>query len=524
MARKSFAGASFGKSFGVFRKMARSSLLKSFRLRLLLLLAALLVLTLSVQYYVNLRAVRRNTQFIVAQQRAIMAGVALGVDSLSSKKYLDQMRDEAKQPLLGEQAELVKNILLVDDQGNILDSLDDQQTPRENPDKTPRYVKVKDITLPPLNSAVERPPDNTPLPEGMTIGRQHRVGNAGAFYFPVETTNGRRYVIVVLDSANTLTALLERQSRQSQLYTLAVLLVTTCLTAIVVWRFTRPIKSLSVGARRVAGGDFSFRVPTSGRQDEMGELTEQFNEMTVKLGRTRELETKLHDAEKAAVVGRLASAIAHEIRNPLNYINLTLDHLRTSFAPGDAAKQEKFAALTTQLKSEVARINTHVTEFLNYSRPAKLELQTVDLYDVARDALRLVEPQAVAGNVGTRVDKQGELPPVMADPESLRSALTNLIINGLQATDGTGGKLSIRLSGEEQGQRVRIEISDTGRGIAPEDISKVFEPYYSTKETGTGLGLAIVRKAVDEHHGTISVKSKLSEGTTFTITLPTNQS
>jgi len=317
---------------------------------------------------------------------------------------------------------------------------------------------------------------------------------------------------------------LERQSRQSQLYTLAVLLATTCLTAIVVWRFTRPIKSLSVGARRVAGGDFSFRVPTSGRQDEMGELTEQFNEMTVKLGRTRELETKLHEAEKAAVVGRLASAIAHEIRNPLNYINLTLDHLRANFAPNDATRQEKFAALTAQLKSEVARINTHVTEFLNYSRPAKLELQPVDLYAVARDALSLVEPQAASSNVETHIDKRGEIPAIMADPESLRSALTNLIINGLQATDGTGGQISIVLSSEDRGQRARIEISDNGRGIAPEDISKVFEPYYSTKETGTGLGLAIVRKAVDDHHGTISVRSKVGEGTTFTITLPTNQS
>jgi len=489
----------------------------------LLLLAALLMLTLSVQYYVNLRAVRRNSQFIIEQQRAIMAGVALGVDSLSSGLYLDKIREQAREPLLGEQSERVKNVLVIDDQGNILDSLDKEQQPRENPDKTLRHIRVKDISLPPLNSAVELPPNNTPLPEGMTVGPGHRTANAAAFYFPVETTIGHRYVIVVLDSANTLAALLKPQAQESLLYTLAVLLVTTCLTGIVVWRFTRPIKSLSVGARRVAGGDFSFRVPTSGRQDEMGELTEQFNEMTVKLGRTRELETKLHEAEKAAVVGRLASAIAHEIRNPLNYINLTLDHLRANFAPNDVARQEKFAALTTQLKSEVARINTHVTEFLNYSRPATLELQTIDLYAVARDALSLVEPQAVASNVETRVDRQSNLPPVMADPESLRSALTNLIINGLQATDGTGGKLSIILSGEEQGRRVRIEISDTGRGIAPEDISKVFEPYYSTKETGTGLGLAIVRKAVDEHHGTISVKSKLGEGTTFTITLPVSE-
>ena len=501
--------------------MAGSRLLKSFRLRLLLLLAALLMATLSVQYYVNQRSVQRNTEFIVQQQQAIVVGVALGVQSISTGKYLYQIRDESTQPLLGEHSERIKNILIVDELGNIKNSLDKNQTPQFNPDKSIRLVNVKDVSLPPMSSAVDLSRDNTPLPQGMTIAPQNKPGSAGAFYFPVVTEMGRRYVIVVLDSANTMTALLKREAQQSLFYTLAVLLVTTGLTALVVWRFTRPIKFLSVGARRVAGGDFSFRVPTSGRQDEMGELTEQFNEMTVKLGRTRELETKLHEAEKAAVVGRLASAIAHEIRNPLNYINLTLDHLRASFAPADYAKQEKFAALTTQLKSEVARINTHVTEFLNYSRPAKLEMQPVDLYAVARDALSLIEPQAAASNVETRVDKHDEVPSVMADAESLRSALTNLIINGLQATDGTGGKLSIMLSDEEQGQRVRIEISDTGRGIAPEDISKVFEPYYSTKETGTGLGLAIVRKAVDEHHGTISVKSKLGEGTTFTITLPT---
>jgi len=484
---------------------------------LLLLLAALLMLTLSVQYYVSLRSVRSNTQFIIEQQQAIMAGVALGVNSLSSGLYLDQMRDPAKQPLLGEQSERVKNVLIVDEQGNIKDSLDKDQNPQESPDKTIRYVRVKDISLPLLKSAVELPADNTPLPEGMTIGHQ---STAGAFYFPVETTKGRRYVIVVLGSANSLMTILRRQARQSLLYTLAVLLITTCLTGIVVWRFTRPIKSLANGARRVAAGDFSFQVPTSGRPDEMGELTELFNEMTIRLGRTRELEAKLYNAEKAVVVGRLASAIAHEIRNPLNYINLTLDHLRATFAPTEPEKQEKFDSLTKQLKVEVARINSRITEFLNYSRPAKLNPQRLDLFAAAGDAMRIFEAQAAENNVEARVDKQGNVPPVMADAESLRSALTNLIINGLQAMDGSGGKLSVVLSGEADGRRARIDVVDSGRGIAPEDISKVFEPYYSTKETGTGLGLAIVKKAIDDHDGTISVKSKVGEGTTFTITLP----
>lgn len=354
----------------------------------------------------------------------------------------------------------------------------------------------------------------------MTIAPHNKTGSAGAFYFPVVTEMGRRYVIVVLDSANTMTVLLKREAQQSLLYTLAVLLVMTCLTAIVVWRFTRPIKYLSIGARRVAGGDFAFRVPTSGRQDEMGELTELFNEMTVKLGRTRELEAQLYNAEKAVVVSRLAAAIAHEIRNPLNYINLTLDHLRATFAPSDPGKQEKFAGLTKQLKVEVARINSRITEFLNYSRPTKLEPWPLDLFAAVSDAMRIFEVQAADCNIETRVETQGEVPPVVADAESLHSALTNLIINGFQAMDGNGGKLSVVLSSADDGRSARIDVTDSGRGIVPEDIAKVFEPYYSTKETGTGLGLAIVKKTIDDHNGTISVKSKVGEGTTFTITLP----
>src|SRR2546423_11997547 len=128
------------------------------------------MLTLAVQYYVNLRSVRSNTQFIVEQQRAIMAGVALGVNSLSSGLYLDQMRDQTQQPLLGEQADRVKNVLIVDDQGDIKDSLDKNQIPQQNPDKSNRYLKVKDISLPPLKGDVEPPSEKPPMPEGMIIG------------------------------------------------------------------------------------------------------------------------------------------------------------------------------------------------------------------------------------------------------------------------------------------------------------------------------------------------------------------
>jgi two-component system sensor histidine kinase HydH len=150
-----------------------------------------------------------------------------------------------------------------------------------------------------------------------------------------------------------------------------------------------------------------------------------------------------------------------------------------------------------------------------------LELQPVNLRDEAEDAVRVISVEAAESGVEIDLEEEGDVPLVMADKESLRSVFTNLLINGLQATDGAGGKILVKLSND--GPRAHIEITDSGRGIAAEDISKVFEPYFSTKETGTGLGLAIVKKAIDDHGGTIAVISKQGSGTTFTITLPAGE-
>ena len=225
-----------------------------------------------------------------------------------------------------------------------------------------------------------------------------------------------------------------------------------------------------MAARRVATGDFDVRVPAD-RQDEMGALSSAFNDMTARLGRTREIESQLHTAEKGAVVGRLAAAIAHEIRNPLNYINLTLDHLRSSFAPEEKTKRETFERLADQLKSEVGRINRHITDFLKYSRPSTLELEPLDLRVQAEDALRVIETQAADSGIKTNIKDEGDVPLVVADKDSLRSAFTNLLINSLEAMDGEGGSIEVKLSAEND-NRARIDITDTGRGIAAERHSQ----------------------------------------------------
>jgi len=495
--------------------------IQSFRARLLLLLALMLGLTLGIQYYFNLRTVRANARMIIEQEQAIMTGIALGLESLQSDKYLDEIIGDLRQPLLNDKNVRVKNILVVDDDGNVRDSLIPEFTPREREDKTTEYVRFKDIQLLPLRSAVQFTKEHEQLPAWIPPSTSVDFGEAGAFYFPVQTDQGRRFIIVVLDSAHTLTNVLERQSSRSALYTLGVLFVTTLVTGFFVWRFTRPIKELSTAARKVASGNFDVQVPIDSL-DEMGTLAGAFNEMTAKLSRARELEMQLHQAEKGAVVGRLAAAIAHEIRNPLNYINLTLDHLRSSFAPDDQNKRTTFVKLTEQLKTEVARINRHISDFLKYSRPSKLELQSVDIRAEAEDALRLVEGRAEECGIETKIVQEGELPRVMADRESLRSVFTNLVINAVEAINGSGGSVWIKLSNAEA-DSVKVEITDSGCGIAADDIAKVFEPYFSTKETGTGLGLAIVKKAVDDHGGTISVASKQGSGTTFTIILPAKE-
>jgi signal transduction histidine kinase len=292
------------------------------------------------------------------------------------------------------------------------------------------------------------------------------------------------------------------------------------VTFLLVWRFTRPITDLSVAARRVAEGDLNVRVPGDDRTDEMGQLAARFNEMTAELEKSKELEDQLRQAEKSAVVGRLGSAIAHEIRNPLNYINLTLDHLRAKFPPPDDSDLAMFRKLIGQIKTEVARINQQISDFLNYSRPASVELQEVTARQLVENSLRIVEGQAEENNIKIAVIEHENVPPVFGDPEYLRSVFNNLFINAIQAMGNEGGNLTIKIERDAADDCVKFEITDTGNGIPAENLSKIFEPYFSTKETGTGLGLAIVQKIVDVHNGTIEVKSEEGKGTKFTVRLP----
>lgn len=488
----------------------------TFRGRLLVILAVLLMATLALQFYLNLKTQDENERRLETQQQTLTAGFKLGTSGITSKEYLlDLLAQPGQQFLDDAERRRIKDVLVVDNGWQVIDSLIADRVPTTADDGTATYKKLSDLTdLPPLVEGSRLGADIDKFPNRKNSANKDSDDEAHAL--AIETSKGRYYVMVLLENNKRAAA---SRAAQPLIYTLGIVLASTLITFLLVWRFTRPIANLSNAARSVAMGDLSVRVPDAERSDEMGVLAWNFNEMTAELGKARDLQEQLRQAEKSAVVGRLGSAIAHEIRNPLNYINLTLDHLKAKFAPGDESKTDEYKRLIGQIKNEVARINQQISDFLNYSRPAKANLQPVDGRKIVEDSLRLVEGQAEENDIKIAVVEHEDVPQIMGDPEFLRSVFNNLFINAVQSMGTQGGKLNIKISPEVRA--VRFEISDTGNGISAENLSKIFEPYFSTKETGTGLGLAIVQKIVEIHDGTIEVESTEGEGTKFTVRLPT---
>lgn len=487
----------------------------TFRGRLLVILAFLIVTTLGVQYYLNLLTQNENTERIALQQETLVAGMKLGVSGITSSEYMQDLLAKPGQTLLGpDERERIIDVITVDNNWQIIDSLNPERLPTKNESGDVIYKKLADLTnLPPLVKGSQLGDDLANFPNRRT--EENKNANDEAHVIPIPTSDGRYYVMVLLKNNKSEAAW---RAAQPLLATLGILLISTLVTMYLVWRFTRPLTNLSSAAQEVAAGNLSVRVPDFDRTDEMGQLARNFNEMTSELEKTRELEAQLQQAEKSAVIGRLGSAIAHEIRNPLNYINLTLDHLRSKFAPEEPERKATFIKLTSQLKDEVARINQQITDFLNYSRPANVNLRPINARETVEQSLRIVEAQAAENDIKIAVVEHEDVPLIMGDPEFLRSVFNNLFINAVQAMGQKGGKLGVKISPDAE--FVQIEITDTGNGIPLENQQKIFEPYFSTKETGTGLGLAIVQKVVEMHNGTVDVESVEDEGTKFTVRLP----
>jgi signal transduction histidine kinase/outer membrane protein OmpA-like peptidoglycan-associated protein len=301
---------------------------------------------------------------------------------------------------------------------------------------------------------------------------------------------------------------------------------------------SQPIRALYRKVLAVAYGDLDQQFDAL-TKDEIGDLGRAFNIMTLKLHQLRELEQEMQRKNRLAALGELSAGVAHEIRNPLGIIKNSAEMLRDRIQE-DAKRRE----LTDFIVEEVARLNKVVTDFLLFARPSEPNLEPVGINTVIEHTLAFLKSESSSDQIRVEKKLAEELPEVLADPEQCHQVFLNLCMNSFQAMHGTGilsietklspNQPSIDISPEvsnyspgqpstileDRLQMIDIVISDTGDGISPDMLPRIFDPFFSTKDEGAGLGLSLVHKIIENHNGRIKVTSKPGTGTTFIISLP----
>jgi signal transduction histidine kinase len=223
------------------------------------------------------------------------------------------------------------------------------------------------------------------------------------------------------------------------------------------------------------------------------------------------LEEQLNQAERLAALGEMVAGVSHEIKNPLGIIRSTAELLAETSESNQKSKQ-----LSGVIIEESTRLNNIVTEFLDFARPPTLNLQDCKLEEILQKTLNFLQPELEKMGIKVQSNLQGRTFDLQADQDLLYRALLNIMINAIQAMDKDG---IMKIRAEKEKEHVAFEIEDNGSGISPENMQKIFNPFFTNKERGTGLGLSIVKKIIESHKGTIKLES-LGQGTKVKIRLP----
>jgi signal transduction histidine kinase len=239
------------------------------------------------------------------------------------------------------------------------------------------------------------------------------------------------------------------------------------------------------------------------------ELEERVEQRTHEL---RETQAQVIRAEKMAAVGRLAASVAHEVNNPLQAIALHLQLI------ADDELSEQGQGQVTILQQELARIAKIVQRLLEFQRPKHGRRSAQDVLLLLEEVLALAGKQLQQNNVSVTWQVDQDLPPILAAGDQVKQVFLNLVLNAAEAMP-SGGELTIQ--GTQSGTDILINFTDSGTGIAPEDMAQLFEPFFSTKTTGSGIGLAVSQEIVTNHGGTLQARNHPQKGAVFTVTLPT---
>lgn len=299
--------------------------------------------------------------------------------------------------------------------------------------------------------------------------------------------------------------------------------IAICGTILVVLFFLiqRPMVELQEKIAQLGEGDLNVSVGFANRNDEIGDLGRNFNRMVEQLRHNREEIERLHRtqmtrAEHLATLGEMAAGLAHEIRNPLAGIAGVIDIIGRDLPATSPAR-----AVVKDVRQEISQINRIVSDLLETARPRPPQIRRGDLNTTVEHAVMLGRQQALSRPITIEFRKNPALPEVEHDSDQIHQVLLNLLLNAIQAIDGKG---FIDVDLEQMGENAAITVSDTGRGIAPDDLPNIFRPFYTTKGNGTGLGLSLARRIVEEHQGRIDVSSSPGHGTRFIVLLPLHRS
>jgi nitrogen fixation/metabolism regulation signal transduction histidine kinase len=289
----------------------------------------------------------------------------------------------------------------------------------------------------------------------------------------------------------------------------------TIIGWIVARRLTRGLEKLSEATRSARAGDFDFRVELRRPPgDELGELARALNAMLAELGDSKE---KLAQAERVAAWQEIARGLAHELKNPLTPIQMSVETLRKSRAAQHPDFDEIFEESTRTVLEEVARLKRIVSEFSRFARLPRPAMTSCDLNELVGAALALYQ-----GAVKVVAELASDLPPVRADRDQLTQVILNLFENARDAIAARGSQQSVgRITVRTRmvGDRIELGVEDNGPGFDPTLKDRIFDSYFTTKTGGTGLGLAIVRRIITEHGGRVTAASTGS-GARFIIVLP----
>jgi len=295
------------------------------------------------------------------------------------------------------------------------------------------------------------------------------------------------------------------------------LLICVAVIMVLAVSVRRPMLELQDKIAWVSQGDMDVAVSFASRNDEIGDLGRDFNDMVAQLKASREEIQRLHQtqmsrAEHFATLGELAAGLAHEIRNPLAGIAGVIEIVARDLPANSPAR-----AVIKDAKEEAVQINRILTELLEIARPKPPQFRLSDMCSTVEHAVMFARQQAITKRIMVEMEIMNVIPLVEHDPNQINQVLLNLLLNAIQSMDAPG---VIRVSLLTDDDVVTITVADQGKGIPPEHLPNIFRPFFTTKGHGTGLGLSLARRMVEAHGGSIDVASEVGKGTTFTIQLP----